>query len=95
MLELGEQAESAHRDLARWIHQRQGIDAIAFVGEFSDVMADSLQGQRKACDIRAFDSLDNVVEWLKESESAHVFLKGSRGNRLERVVEMLEVQPVG
>lgn len=90
MLELGDRSETEHRDLAHWLSARDSVDALLFVGEFAQIMAETLEGRRTACEVLAFATLDDVVQWLRQKESAQVYLKGSRGNRLEEIVEMLK-----
>lgn len=92
MFELGEAAEREHRELAMWLARRQSADDIAFVGEFAPLMAEAAMGIAQGPRVHLFGSVEDVASWLVELGPAQVFLKGSRGNRLERIIEWIEAK---
>jgi UDP-N-acetylmuramoyl-tripeptide--D-alanyl-D-alanine ligase len=86
MLELGDDAEALHADTARWIAQRGGADVLAFVGAFAGAMA-AAAGDVGETTALAFEDPDRVAAWLAGHTPGTVFLKASRGQRLERIIE--------
>lgn len=94
MLELGEGAAGAHAELARWVAARPGIDGLAFVGGFSELMAQSAREVQPELDVGAFGSItDDLIAWVGAQQGAAVLLKGSRGGRLETIVDALTNDP--
>ena len=91
MHELGKEAKKAHQRLARWLAGRNILDGVAFFGEYAEAMAEAVEGSRIR-DVARPSGIDDVVEWLLKFDAARVFIKGSRGNRLERIVDGLEDQ---
>ncbi len=80
MRELGEYSEMEHRKL---VDMSRGVDSVIFVGEeFAGIIN---HGDTH------FQSVENIKEYLNDYsvEGRHILLKGSRGNRLEELVEML------
>ncbi|TXD37531.1 UDP-N-acetylmuramoyl-tripeptide--D-alanyl-D-alanine ligase [Lujinxingia vulgaris] len=94
MLELGEGAGDAHAELARWVAAREAIDGLAFVGGFSERMAQSALKVQPELDVRAFSSItDDLIAWVGARKGGAVLLKGSRGGRLETIVDALTNDP--
>ena len=91
MHELGEAAELSHRELAAWLTDRRCLSALAFVGEFGPSMT-RVARNGGINEVIATTDLDEVAQWLNEHEHARVFIKGSRANRLERIVDKLKSQ---
>ena len=89
MHELGEVADREHRELASWLAQQTGLSALAFVGEYASLMSRAAEGGGVS-EVVAFEDHDSVAQWLREHERAQVFLKGSRANRLEKIIEKLK-----
>ena len=89
MHELGDSAGRDHRRLAQWLADRRRLTAIGFLGEFADVMADEAE-QGRIDTVEVFDEHRQAARWLAEHQGARVFLKGSRANHLEQVVDELE-----
>jgi len=85
MFELGEDAETIHHDVGESIH-RAGIDRLFTFGELSREAASGF-GEGAA----SFDSIDNLIASLSAGLAGEVNLlvKGSRGMRMERVVDAL------
>jgi UDP-N-acetylmuramoyl-tripeptide--D-alanyl-D-alanine ligase len=85
MRELGQQAESLHRQMAATA-KRLGVDNLFAIGEFADATARGFGPGG-----RAFGSLDSLVDTLRQNlqKGDRVLVKGSRGVRMERVVEAL------
>lgn len=89
MHELGDGAEQAHRRLARWLAGRNTLSAVAFFGEYAAAMAEAIKDSR-IDDVAAYGNIEELVRWLSEFDDARVFIKGSRANRLERIVDKLK-----
>jgi UDP-N-acetylmuramoyl-tripeptide--D-alanyl-D-alanine ligase len=88
MLELGETAEQQHIDVAERIAASDGLHGFAAVGPYADAMADAASVAPEA---HAFADAKQAGDWLADAGSQLggllVFLKGSRGARLEDVIE--------
>jgi murE/murF fusion protein len=96
MLELGPTSAHAHRELGSYA-AGQGVDYLALIGDFA---AETAMGARMAGmddgRIRIFQEKKDVVTWIEELLAAQqlqagdwLLVKGSRGMRLEAVVEQL------
>jgi len=85
MFELGEDAETIHHDVGESIHGA-GIDQLFTLGELSRQAASGFGDGA-----RSYDSIDELIGDLSASLTADVNLlvKGSRGMRMERVVDAL------
>ncbi len=89
MLELGETAAEAHREIGR-VAARLGISALIVVGELAGLM---LEGAREAGmpQDRLFAAGSHVAaaSLLKRhsGEGDAVLIKGSRGMKMEKVLE--------
>jgi UDP-N-acetylmuramoyl-tripeptide--D-alanyl-D-alanine ligase len=88
MLELGDASESAHRDIARRL-ANAGFSLVAATGEFEPAIqaVDSRNGTRIVHAADADAIWDRLASELTGDEV--VLVKGSRGVRLERIVERL------
>ncbi len=84
MRELGTESEEAHRTLLE-LANRFHFDQIFLVGNNFEHCADSLNFSPP------FKDTDSLIGYLQEHpvRDAFVFIKGSRGNKLERIVEYL------
>ncbi len=82
MLELGESSHAEHRLLAPVI-ENAGAELVVLVG---NAMEEAL-GASSAIFVQNADDLDSVVSLLKPNDL--VLLKGSRGLRLERIIELV------
>lgn len=84
MRELGTESEEAHRTLLELANQFH-FDQIFLVGNNFEHCADSLNFNPP------FKDTDSLIGYLQEHpvRDAFVFIKGSRGNKLERIVEYL------
>ncbi|MBW6520422.1 MAG: UDP-N-acetylmuramoyl-L-alanyl-D-glutamate--2,6-diaminopimelate ligase [Desulfoarculaceae bacterium] len=97
MLEMGPGSAEAHREVGRFA-AGQGIDYLALVGSFA---AETAAGARMAGmdsrRIKIFLEKKGVVDWIEDLLAGSqlqagdwLLVKGSRGMRLEVVVEQLE-----
>ncbi len=86
MLELGDDADALHRETARWIARRGGADVLVFVGAHATPMADAARRAGNG-EVRAFVDPERVARWLSDRQPGTVFLKASRGQQLERIIE--------
>lgn len=89
MHELGDDAERAHQSLAQWLTSNSDLSALAFVGEYGPAMVEAATGA-SIDEVVAISTIDEVANWLMEQGQARVFIKGSRANRLERIIEKLD-----
>ena len=89
MLELGSEEAKAHRELGDEM-RAAGFDVIAATGLFCDAPFDGVRGQDL---IRAEDPEAALRPFADALEGDEVVLvKGSRGARLERVIDALETR---
>lgn len=84
MRELGAESENAHRALLE-LAARYHFDQIFLVGNNFEHCADSLNFTT------LFKDTDSLIGYLQQHpvRDAFVFVKGSRGNKLERIIEYL------
>jgi len=91
MLELGPKSNSAHRNIGRYIYQKN-IDLLLTVGNEAELIA---QGAAEAGmppeAIFSFDSNEQTAEFLAENlkERDVVLIKGSRANKMEEIADKL------
>lgn len=89
MLELGEQAQMLHRQVGRQV-AASGVDLLITVGPLCRALLEGAfeAGFPRAAG-RAFDSPEEAGEFVKEKlkPGDTLLLKGSRGMRMERVME--------
>jgi len=86
MLELGESEESAHRELGRSARSR--VDVAAFFGPRSFF---SFKEYSSSSSSAHFNEIETLLAWLKPrlTPGDVLLVKGSRGMKLERVVDAL------
>lgn len=84
MRELGANSAQAHEEIFN-MTQNAGFSRIILVGDNFEHYGNSSNF------IRHFKTTDDLIAWLKEEQlrEACILVKGSRGNRLERIVEFL------
>lgn len=92
MLELGENAATAHRDLGIYI-AGVGIDGLISVGEFAEYVAEGatgagMSGDRVIVCRDNVQTLEKIKEWLHKGDL--LLVKGSRGMKMERIIEGLK-----
>jgi len=83
MAEVGAQRDAAHAEVGAYARAR-GIQTLLTLG----------QACAHACTAfgtgaRGFDTVDALVDALRQTAPAHVLVKGSRSMRMERVIEQL------
>lgn len=91
MLELGERAEAGHREVGRAAAAR-GVDLLVTVGDLSrHVREGALEAGLPAERARHYAGREAAAAWLREAlrPGDTVLVKGSRGMRMEEVVEAL------
>ena len=88
MLELGDNTKEYHRQVGEYAGSC-GIDELVLYGELSRCIGYGAEQYTKL--IHHFDSLEEVVKHLKEhlKEGTAVLFKGSRGMKLNEVVDSL------
>lgn len=95
MLELGPEEEELHRGVGAYV-QPGSAEAVLTCGPLSASTAEgakaSLPEAVKAGLVRHFDDKDALSDWLRERLHPEdlVLVKGSRGMRMEQVVQALE-----
>ncbi|MGA2562513.1 MAG: UDP-N-acetylmuramoyl-tripeptide--D-alanyl-D-alanine ligase [Steroidobacteraceae bacterium] len=89
MAELGEFAEASHYAIAELAHS-QGIERLFSLGDLA-----ALAAERFGAGARHFEDVGELTRALDAELSAdvRVLIKGSRVNRLERVVEAIAIPP--
>jgi murE/murF fusion protein len=91
MLELGRDATRWHCEVSAAIASRERLDAFVAVGPFAQAMAEAARTNGHAqLEVRGFESVEDAARWLASQGPAFVFLKASRGAKLERVVDLME-----
>lgn len=91
MLELGDQSESAHREVGE-LAVEYGAELLVTVGERAKLIAEGARSAGLGADqVKSFAQSDEVVESLKPmlTRGDVVLLKGSRAMKMERIVEGL------
>ncbi len=92
MLELGEISESSHREIGRLVTEL-GVNCLITVGKASHWIAcGAVEAGMKPADIHEFETNQALCEKLPELLEPEdvVLVKGSRGMRLEEVVEAMK-----
>ena len=95
MLELGEAEESAHRELGR--NAKGRLDVAAFFGPRSHLSFEEFSSSSSSSTSSAhFTEIDPLLAWLRPRlrPGDTLLVKGSRGMKLERVVEALAAPSV-
>jgi UDP-N-acetylmuramoyl-tripeptide--D-alanyl-D-alanine ligase len=91
MLELGEESQAAHREIGYLIGEL-GLDYLFTVGELAGLIGQEAirQGMSKdrvkVCD-RLADAVAILIKTVRDQDT--VLVKGSRGMKMEKVVEGL------
>ncbi|CAM3575260.1 UDP-N-acetylmuramoyl-tripeptide--D-alanyl-D-alanine ligase [Marinicrinis lubricantis] len=90
MLELGEQEEQFHRDIGRLLHPDE-IQYVFTYGELAEQIALAVSDAYPSGSVISFSNKEDIVLKLKSFSSGKtvVLVKGSRGMRLEEVVNGL------
>jgi len=96
MLELGSKSAEAHATLGREVHALH-IDFLAAFGVQAENIVSSARGEGMAPSAaKSFSSKDELVSWLldligdkKIASGDWILIKGSRGMRMEKVLELL------
>jgi UDP-N-acetylmuramoyl-tripeptide--D-alanyl-D-alanine ligase len=91
MFELGDDAERMHRDVGDAIRE-SGVNRLFTFGELSASASEAF-GEGAA----AYESLESLIGDLTDglSSDVNVLVKGSRGMRMERVVDAVrEAEPM-
>ncbi len=87
MLELGAGSEKLHSELARSVAMRGGVDALVFVGTYAQAMLAAADDAGASADTFAAPDVETASDIIKGLGPAFVFIKASRGVRLERLID--------
>ncbi len=87
MLELGDYTEQGHRDVGEYAKEH-GVDILIGIGELSKEICKAFS-ESKGINL---DSNEKSIEWLKNElqEGDVLLVKGSRGMRMEEIIEGLK-----
>ena len=86
MLELGEKAEFYHKKIGKYTAQKD-IDYLLSYGDYSHIA--SASARKLGVKSQHYESKDKIIDRLKNQlgNGDIALIKGSRGNKLEKVVE--------
>ncbi|MDP7321243.1 MAG: UDP-N-acetylmuramoyl-tripeptide--D-alanyl-D-alanine ligase [Bacteriovoracaceae bacterium] len=82
MNELGKDSEKLHRDIAKFVSEKE-VDLVIFVGRFAQIYAENYQGNHKC-----FEKVDILLEQMQQDllKYKYLFIKGSRSVALEKIL---------
>jgi UDP-N-acetylmuramoyl-tripeptide--D-alanyl-D-alanine ligase len=92
MFELGSSTEAGHKQVGAFAANNCGLSYLLTVGDLGRFIADGALGEGMEKDrVRSFDDTQSAVSYLKAHmpSGAWILVKGSRGMKMERVVEGL------
>ncbi|MEZ4461152.1 MAG: UDP-N-acetylmuramoyl-tripeptide--D-alanyl-D-alanine ligase [bacterium] len=89
MLELGDKSEQLHRDLARSVASRGGVEYLAFVGKHAKAMEEGALEVGAEAHVFATTDLEEAGTFVRDAGPGFVFLKASRGAKLERIIDRI------
>lgn len=95
MLELGDSSAELHRECGRAAAKHEEIDWIIGVrGHAAEFLQAAVQAGHPKDRTRYFESSDEAAEFLKEfvAPGDLLLLKGSRGVRMEKILEAIELE---
>ena len=95
MLELGEKSDAAHREVGLAL-AALGINYLIAVGQNSKITADSaIEAGLDQANVQWFDNSQKAGRFLQDilGEGDLIFVKGSQGMRMEKVVEEIMAEP--
>lgn len=87
MLELGPKSPIFHREIGKYLAQNIPEAILYTTGNFGN---EYLEGARSLKIKKYFADIEGIVERLYEEEGGLLFIKASRGMRLERVIDKLK-----
>lgn len=90
MLELGEDEKQIHYDVGKKIDPKE-IDYLICYGPLSRKIAEGALENFPRYRVNHFDQMDDLIDYLKFliGKSSLVFVKGSRGMHMEKVIEAI------
>ena len=96
MLELGKYTEKGHREVGEYLVS-SGINKLIVVGERArDIANGARQAGMNSNNIYEFSQTDEAGKFLQEriKEGDLIFVKGSQGARMERIVKEVMADPI-
>jgi UDP-N-acetylmuramoyl-tripeptide--D-alanyl-D-alanine ligase len=87
MRELGEHSEAMHREVAAYAAGLSGIDVLLFVGPWAAAQAESARAAGAAMRVEAVADAESAAHVLARLGPSVVFVKASRGARLEQIIQ--------
>ena len=92
MLELGDNAETLHREVGDFA-ARQGVDLLLACGVLAKFIAEAAQQAEGKTEASFFKTKEDVLKVLKEKVRPGdvVLVKGSRGMKMEKVLECFTI----
>lgn len=93
MLELGAQSDELHGSIGKYISERCPVDILITVGEKASIIAESAIKSGISKDIvfickNNFEAFDHLHKILENGDT--VLIKGSRGMKMEEIVQSLQ-----
>lgn len=91
MLELGKESKKYHAELGAYI-SCSNMDKVLSMGPFAQTISQSLQSQKSRIEARHYKSFEHLRDDLGNicRQGDAVLIKGSRGMRMEKVVDILK-----
>lgn len=95
-LELGEVSEELHREVGRYIageHKKGNTtDCLVTVGEAASYIAEEVKNSANDIKVMSYDNRQDAADYLTGNlkKGDTVILKGSRGMKIDEIVEMLK-----
>lgn len=93
MFELGKNKRKAHKEIGQFIVDR-GIDVLITVGELAREIARGTKNKQHTIMIYRADNNQEAVKIIREigEEGDTILVKGSRGNKMEEIVDAVKGQ---
>lgn len=94
MLELGDESTELHKEIGKYILEKQDLDYVLTIGENSKHIFNYLK-ENSFNNSYHFESREKLIEYLKSTieKDSLILIKGSQGARMELVVKAIMKSP--